>query len=336
MPIAPRHPSAAKKTRGGKESENSKPVRAPGARKPRGQAAPTPIKTSVEKKTKKSEEGEKEVKAEEVKERPASKKRQVMEKTAAPKRARLSKTTSSPRTEEEESQEEEEEEAVRLAIGDLADSSEGEDSSEDEEEEDEQAIAKSDDLAANRSVIALQPKEEAKLKQRIAALAPKPSQPSGVLYLGRIPHGFYETEMRAYFGQFGDVVRLRLSRNRKTGRSKHFAFIEFGSVEVAEIVADTMNNYLLFGHLLQCKVIPPEKVHPDLFAGCERKFRVIPFRKIAAKHQNKAKSSEEVKGMHKRLLRKEKKKREQLKKAGINYTFPGYEADEKAALQRMK
>ncbi|RKP13786.1 hypothetical protein BJ684DRAFT_1042, partial [Piptocephalis cylindrospora] len=164
-------------------------------------------------------------------------------------------------------------------------------------------------------------KEEVKLKQRIAALKPKADEPSGVLYLGRIPHGFYEAEMRAYFGQFGDVARLRISRNRKTGRSKHYAFIEFGSVEVAEIVADTMNNYLLFGHLLQCKVIPPGKVHPDLFLGCERKFRVIPFRKIAAKHQNKAKSFEEVRKMQKRLLSKEKKKREQLKKAGIDYNF---------------
>lgn len=39
----------------------------------------------------------------------------------------------------------------------------------------------------------------------------------GVLYLGRIPHGFYEDEMKAYFSQFGDVTRLRLARNRKVG-----------------------------------------------------------------------------------------------------------------------
>ena len=40
-----------------------------------------------------------------------------------------------------------------------------------------------------------------------------------VLYIGHVPHGFYEDQMRAYFGQFGDVTRLRLSRNKKTGRS---------------------------------------------------------------------------------------------------------------------
>lgn len=37
----------------------------------------------------------------------------------------------------------------------------------------------------------------------------------GVIYLGRIPHGFYEDQMRNYFSQFGDITRLRLSRNKK-------------------------------------------------------------------------------------------------------------------------
>lgn len=37
----------------------------------------------------------------------------------------------------------------------------------------------------------------------------------GVIYLGRIPHGFYEDQMRDYFSQFGEITRLRLSRNKK-------------------------------------------------------------------------------------------------------------------------
>jgi len=40
----------------------------------------------------------------------------------------------------------------------------------------------------------------------------------GTLYLGRIPHGFYEDEMKEYFSQFGDVSRLRLARNRKVSQ----------------------------------------------------------------------------------------------------------------------
>lgn len=39
----------------------------------------------------------------------------------------------------------------------------------------------------------------------------------------------------------------------QTGRSKGFAFIEFECSEVAKIVADTMNNYLMFNKLLKCE-----------------------------------------------------------------------------------
>ena len=43
--------------------------------------------------------------------------------------------------------------------------------------------------------------------------------------------------MKKYFSQFGRVLNLRLSRNKKTGASKHYAFVEFASAEVADIVA---------------------------------------------------------------------------------------------------
>lgn len=52
--------------------------------------------------------------------------------------------------------------------------------------------------------------------------------------------------MRGFFSQFGEVTRLKLSRNKKTGASKHYAFVEFKFPAVAKIVAETMNNYLMF------------------------------------------------------------------------------------------
>ncbi len=41
---------------------------------------------------------------------------------------------------------------------------------------------------------------------------------------------------------------------QQSGASKHYAYIEMPSQSVADIVADTMNNYLLMGHLLKCQV----------------------------------------------------------------------------------
>ncbi|KAH7125360.1 hypothetical protein B0J11DRAFT_528240 [Dendryphion nanum] len=119
-------------------------------------------------------------------------------------------------------------------------------------------------------------------RKSLAKLSQIESDKPGVIYIGRVPHGFYEPQMKAYFKQFGDVTQLRLSRNKRTGASKHYAFVEFASSEVAEIVAKTMNNYLMFGHILQCKIIQPEDVHENLFKGASERFKHVPRNKIAA------------------------------------------------------
>jgi nucleolar protein 15 len=157
-----------------------------------------------------------------------------------------------------------------------------------------------------------------------------------VIYLGRIPHGFYENEMRAYFAQFGTVTRLRLSRNKKTGHSKHYAFVEFASAQVAEIVAESMNNYLLYNHILKCSVIPPEKVHAELFKGANRTFKVVPYQKLAREQHNGPKTAEQVRKQQERLVEQENKKRQKLKEMGVDYTFQGYAAQLPATAQHVR
>lgn len=146
----------------------------------------------------------------------------------------------------------------------------------------------------------------------------------GVIYVGRIPHGFYENEMKGYFSQFGDITRLRLSRNKKTGKSKHYAFIEFESADVAQIVAETMHNYLLFDHMLQCKVIPSENVHEKLFVGSDRVYKPANNSLTNRQRHNKHKSPEELEDKREKLRKTEQKLREQIKEAGIDYDFPSF------------
>lgn len=136
--------------------------------------------------------------------------------------------------------------------------------------------------------------------------------PSRVLYVGRIPHGFYEEEMKAYFSQFGVITRLRISRNRRTGAPKHYGFIEFKSAEVAKIAAEAMNNYLLFGHLLQCRVVPTEQVHADTFKAANRKFRVVNWR--ARYHEQFSKAMEDEGKTNARQERRAKKEAEVMQK----------------------
>lgn len=91
--------------------------------------------------------------------------------------------------------------------------------------------------------------------------------PRGIVYLGHIPHGFYEEQMIDYFKQFGNVTRVRVVRSKNTGRSRGYGYVEFMYPEVAKIAAETMNNYLMCGRLLKATYIPPEKQHSGFFVG---------------------------------------------------------------------
>ncbi len=42
----------------------------------------------------------------------------------------------------------------------------------------------------------------------------------GTVYLGHIPHGFYEKEMKGYFSQFGKVTRLKLFKSKKVSNNE--------------------------------------------------------------------------------------------------------------------
>jgi nucleolar protein 15 len=158
-----------------------------------------------------------------------------------------------------------------------------------------------------------------------------PVKKSSVIYIGHVPHGFYEDQMRGFLSQFGTVTRLRLSRNKRTGRSKHYAFVEFEERAVAKIVAAAMNGYFLAGRRLVCHVIKKANVHEKMFNGSNRKFRPIPWRLIEKQRFNAPKNAEQQAKVVSGLLSKEKKKRKKLEELGIDYDFPGYSAAVKAA-----
>ncbi|TGZ79580.1 RNA-binding domain-containing protein, partial [Ascodesmis nigricans] len=143
----------------------------------------------------------------------------------------------------------------------------------------------------------------------------------GIVYLGRIPHGFYEHEMRSYFSQFGTVSRLRLSRNKKTGKSKHYAFIEFADEDVAAIVAETMNNYLLFGHILKCKVVPRDNLEyiEKLMKGANKRFKPRPAAKLAKVELEKKKPEENWEKVVQATNEKRKAMKQKWEAQGIEY-----------------
>lgn len=185
-----------------------------------------------------------------------------------------------------------------------------------EEEVDSEKIKELGQFEPSKAVRKQLRKAEKAAKEAALASAP------GVVYLGRIPHGFYENEMREYFKQFGDILKLRLSRNKKTGRSKHYAFIQFSSGDVASIVAKTMDNYLLFGHILKCKVVPAEQIHEGLWEGANKRFKKVPWNKMEGR---KLEMGMTEAGWDKRAEKEKKrreKKAEEMKKLGYSFEAP--------------
>lgn len=194
----------------------------------------------------------------------------------------------------------------------------GFESSDDEEEAEDVAVA----AVKNKEFRNLSIPD---VKQKIAARSNKKASGAtpGYIYLGRIPHGFYEHEMRAYFSQFGAILRLRLSRNKKTGRSKHYAFIEFADSEAAAIVSETMDNYLLFGHILKCKLIPRSDIKDveALFKGANKRFKPIPWGDVKQRQLEKKRTVEEWEKLEKREDRRRKERENKLKSLGIDYKY---------------
>ncbi|KAK2021550.1 hypothetical protein LX32DRAFT_604560 [Colletotrichum zoysiae] len=144
----------------------------------------------------------------------------------------------------------------------------------------------------------------------------------GVVFISRLPHGFYEHELRGYFSQFGPINRLRLARNKKTGASKHYAFIEFAEESTAGIVSKTMDSYLLFGHILKVKTVPRDQLHEDVWKGANRRFKKIPWSKVAAGEVAKPRTES---GWTHKVSKEEKKRLERaqkLKEMGYEFEAP--------------
>jgi nucleolar protein 15 len=209
-----------------------------------------------------------------------------------------------------------------------------EDPAEEQEEKDDEAQVlateldsedEDEDDAAGGGTLFEQGQDVGKIPEvskQVKDAAGSSSDETGVIYIGRIPHGFYEHEMRQYFSQFGPIKRLRLSRNKKTGASKHFAFVEFEEQSTAEIVCKTMDNYLLFGHILKCQFVPKGKVHEDLFKGANRRFKKVPWNKMAGKKLEKPLTESAWKTKVDREKSKREKQAEKLKAMGYDFEAP--------------
>ncbi|GAB1859253.1 Mki67 fha domain-interacting nucleolar phospho [Camponotus japonicus] len=146
----------------------------------------------------------------------------------------------------------------------------------------------------------------------------------GIVYIGHIPHGFYEEQMKDYFKQFGKVTRIRVARSKRTGKSRGYGYIEFLYPEVAKIAAESMNNYLMCGRLLKATYIPPEKQHFGFFMGLnwtENTYPKLKNRRKMVLCKNRVQSTENYKSYIEKSLNKLSTLEGKLQEKGITIKF---------------
>jgi nucleolar protein 15 len=151
----------------------------------------------------------------------------------------------------------------------------------------------------------------------------KKEEDSCTVYVSRLPRGFFEPQLRHFFGQFGTVNAVKLGRNKKTGHTQHWAFVEFANPDVARIAAAAMDKYILARQRLAARL-----AHEGI-GKLRVSHRVRPrkhlFQRTNAHCDMIEKALADKDAAAKRLLANEMKRRAALQKAGVEYDFPGFQ-----------
>jgi RNA recognition motif-containing protein len=79
------------------------------------------------------------------------------------------------------------------------------------------------------------------------------------LYVGNLPYSATEDELRTLFAQAGTVSTVELIKDRDTGSSKGFAFIEMSSQSEGENAIKMFNGYSLNNRELKVNIARPRE-----------------------------------------------------------------------------
>lgn len=157
-------------------------------------------------------------------------------------------------------------------------------------------------------------------KTKQSATKSDQSNNRGLLYVGSLPKTFQQYELKKYFSQFGEVTRVRLSKLKKTGKSRGYGFVEYKNVNSAEVAAETMDNYLLAGSNIKVQLM---KNHADNIFSSKMKssFGEFDWRQKEFNEYNAPKPAETWKELEVQFEERKKAKAEELKNAGFNYSL---------------
>ncbi len=111
------------------------------------------------------------------------------------------------------------------------------------------------------------------------------------LHVGNLSYETSEEDLRALFAQAGTVASVTLIKNRDTGRSKGFAFVEMTTQVEAQKAIDMFNAYSLADCELQVNVArlrqKRDGTQHRLSAGHEQKAYISKLRPVQSGYQSR-------------------------------------------------
>jgi RNA recognition motif-containing protein len=87
------------------------------------------------------------------------------------------------------------------------------------------------------------------------------------LYVGNLSYNTTEDDLRGLFSQAGDVRSISLIKDRETGRSKGFAFVEMNSSDDAQKAIDQFHGQQFQTRTLTVNIARPREERPRGFGG---------------------------------------------------------------------
>lgn len=87
------------------------------------------------------------------------------------------------------------------------------------------------------------------------------------IYVSNIPYTTTEDELREAFAAFGTVSSARIIKDKLTGKSRGFGFVEMGNDDEAKNALDGMNGAELSGRKINAREARPREEGPGRSNG---------------------------------------------------------------------
>jgi RNA recognition motif-containing protein len=90
------------------------------------------------------------------------------------------------------------------------------------------------------------------------------------LFAGNLSYQTVGNDLQTYFVQAGEVTSVNLMQDKATGKSRGFAFVEFGDSEGAPRAIDQCHNKEFQVRQLAVNIAHPRKARPPRWSGGDR------------------------------------------------------------------